>query len=307
MLTGVCVISNHGSAVVFGSLQNLLEMIKFSHTVFALPFALLSATLAWQRQPFHVVTLLGLLLCMVFARSAAMAFNRLADQSYDGQNPRTASRHLPTGRLSRRTVWLFTIVCSAGFVVSTALFLIAGNPWPLYLSVPVLAFLLLYSYAKRFTVLSHFWLGAALMLAPVAAWIAVCGMTNLSAPLLLGLAVLFWVAGFDIIYACQDIAFDIHAGLKSMPAYLGVRNALRLSLVCHAAMVACLALLPWAAPGLGAIYLLGVAAVALLLLYEHWLVQPGDLTRVNAAFFYVNGIISVWLLAVVWVQLAVNA
>jgi 4-hydroxybenzoate polyprenyltransferase len=281
-------------------------MIRFSHTLFALPFALLSATLAWQTAPFHWWDLAGVLLCMVFARSAAMAFNRLADRHLDALNPRTAGRHLPTGRLSPGVVWLFTLICSAGFIASTLIFLLSSNPWPVYLCVPVLVFLLAYSFTKRYTVLSHFWLGASLMLAPVAAWIAIRGMEALEAPALLGLAVLFWVAGFDMIYACQDADFDHRAGLFSMPGRLGVPVSLRLALLCHLVMLGLLIALWAVSLSLGTIYLAGVAAVAALLLYEHWLVRPDDLTRINQAFFYVNGIISVGLLLVVWLQLAVR-
>lgn len=286
-------------------LRTLLEMIKFSHTVFALPFALLSATLAWRAKPFQWLDLTGLLLCMVFARSAAMAFNRLADRRFDAQNPRTAGRHLPTGQLTPFAVWTFTLLCAGGFIASTAIFLLADNPWPLYLSVPVLAFLGAYSFTKRFTALSHFWLGAALMMAPVAAWIALRGLDDLLTPVLLGLAVLCWVAGFDVIYACQDVEFDRRAGLFSIPVRLGVNKALRLALVCHLVMVGLLVSLWWVSPHLGLIYLAGVGAVTVLLVYEHWLVRPEDLSRVNQAFFYVNGIISMGLLLVVWLQLAV--
>jgi 4-hydroxybenzoate polyprenyltransferase len=289
--------------------RTLLEMIRFSHTLFALPFALLSAALAWQGEntPFRWLDLLGILLCMVFARSAAMAFNRLADQPFDAANPRTAGRHLPSGQLTRQSVWIFTAVCAVGFIASTALFLLSDNPWPLYLSVPVLLFISAYSFTKRFTALSHFWLGTSLLLAPLAAWIAIRGLQELATPLVLGLAVLFWVAGFDIIYACQDVDFDRKAKLASVPAWLGVAASLRVALVCHAIMVALLVALYWAAtPHLGMIYLAGVAAVALLLAYEHWLVRPDDLSRVNQAFFHVNGVISVGLLLIVLLQLAFN-
>jgi 4-hydroxybenzoate polyprenyltransferase len=294
---------------MFAGARSLLEMIRFSHTVFALPFALTSAALAWKKEPgFQWLQLLGILLCMVFARSAAMAFNRLADRRFDAANPRTAGRHLPTGKLSVATVWLFTIVCSVAFVASTLLFLPFGNPWPLYLSAPVLLFIAAYSLTKRFTVLAHFWLGASLLLAPLAAWIAIRGLgdpAELKVPLVLGGAVLFWVAGFDILYACQDIDFDRQAGLHSMPARIGVRASLRLAAACHLLMVLLLGLLWWAAyPNLGAIYLTGLAAVAVLLIYEHWLVRPDDLTRVNLAFFQVNGVLSVGLFVVVLLQLA---
>ncbi|HID23801.1 MAG TPA: 4-hydroxybenzoate octaprenyltransferase, partial [Planctomycetaceae bacterium] len=172
--------------------RQLLELIRFSHTVFALPFALLSAVLAWRDVPFRWRDLTGILLCMVFARSAAMAFNRIADRKLDARNPRTAGRHLPRGLLSVSAVASFTVICSAGFVASTLLFL--PNRWPLILSGPVLVFLLGYSYSKRFTSLCHYWLAAALMLAPIAAWIAVTGSVSLT-PALLALAVFFWVGG----------------------------------------------------------------------------------------------------------------
>ena len=285
----------------------LLEMIRFSHTLFALPFALLSALLAWQETPFRWLDLAGIFLCMVFARSAAMAFNRLADRHYDALNPRTAQRHLPTGRLSVASVWIFMLVCSAGLTASTLLFLPAGNSWPLYLSVPVLLFVCAYSFAKRFTFLCHVWLGASLLLAPLAAWIAICGMERLLTPLLLGLAVLFWVTGFDILYACQDVEFDRATQLASVPARFGVPAALRTALICHILMLGCLVALYWAAsPHLRIIYLSGLTLVAGLLAYEHWLVRPDDLSRVNRAFFQVNGVISVGLLLIVVLQLALG-
>jgi 4-hydroxybenzoate polyprenyltransferase len=285
----------------------LLEMIRFSHTLFALPFALLSALLAWQEKPFRWLDLAGILLCMIFARSAAMAFNRLADRHYDAINPRTAQRHLPTGRLSVASVWTFTLVCSAGFIASTLLFLPAANPWPLYLSLPVLLFVCAYSFTKRFTFLCHVWLGASLLLAPLAAWIAICGMQKLLTPALLGMAVLCWVTGFDILYACQDVEFDRTNELSSVPARFGVPAALRVALMCHVLMLGCLVALCWAAwPHLRIIYLSGVALVAALLAYEHWLVRPDDLSRVNQAFFQVNGVISVGLLLVVVLQLALG-
>ncbi len=293
--------------------RQLLEMIRFSHTLFALPFALLAAALAWRRQGhFSALDLLGILLCMVCARSAAMAFNRLADRKIDAANPRTAGRHLPSGQLSVAAVWTFTLVSAAAFVASTLLFLAAAPPnfWPLWLSVPVLVFLGAYSFTKRFTALAHFWLGAALMLAPLSAWVAVRGIidfADLRTPLVLGLAVFCWVAGFDIIYACQDAEFDRKARLASVPARLGVKAALRVSRVCHCAMVLLLIGLYWAAaPHLGALYLAGVAAIAALLVYEHALVRPDDLTRVNRAFFHVNAVVSLGLLAVVLVELAVR-
>lgn len=295
---------------VLASVRRLLEMVRFSHTLFALPFALLAAVLAWHiKGNFSLLELSGIVLCMVFARCAAMAFNRLADRHYDGANPRTALRHLPSGQLSVAAVWLFTVVCAMAFVAAAALFLLAQppNPWPLLLALPVLLFLCGYSLAKRFTSLSHFWLGAALLLAPLAAWIAICGLEDLLIPLVLGLAVLCWVSGFDILYACQDVEFDRQTGLRSIPARVGVVRALRIAFFCHLAMLALLVVFYWvASPHLGAIYLGGVAAVAALLFYEHSLVKPDDLTRVNRAFFHVNALISIGLLLVVWLQLVVG-
>jgi 4-hydroxybenzoate polyprenyltransferase len=294
---------------MFTRIRQLLELIRFSHTVFALPFALLAAVMAWvsgaRGQPaagFRWRELVGILLCMVFARSAAMAFNRLVDREFDAQNPRTQMRHLPAGLLGARSVALFALICCAGFIAATLLFL--PNRWPLYLSVPVLLFLLGYSYTKRFTALAHFWLGAALMLAPVAAWIAIRGELAWP-PIVLGGAVLLWVAGFDIIYACQDVDVDRRLGLRSVPARLGVSGALRLAALCHLGTVLLLAALPLVYPHLGLIYWSGIAAVALLLLYEHWIVRPDDLTRVNVAFFNVNAVISMGLLVIGSIDLLV--
>lgn len=282
-------------------LRHLLEMIRFSHTVFALPFALLAALMAWTvransqpPRPWQWQELLGIVICMVAARSAAMAVNRLADRRLDALNPRTRGRHLPAGVLSVRAVAAFAAICGLAFVAATLLFL--PNRWPLFLSVPVLAFLCGYSFAKRFTALAHFWLGAALMLAPVAAWIALLGEVAWP-PVVLGGAVLLWVAGFDMIYACQDAEVDRAQGLHSVPARLGVAGALRLAAACHLGTVVLLFLLPLVFPYLGGIYWTGIVAVALLLLYEHRLVRPDDLTRVNVAFFQVNAVIGLGLLA----------
>jgi 4-hydroxybenzoate polyprenyltransferase len=289
-------------------IRRLLEMIRFSHVVFALPFALLSAALAWRDEPFRWLDLLGIVLCMVFARAAAMAFNRIVDRDIDALNPRTAMRHLPAGTLSLRAVVVFTIFCAAAFIGSTLLFTLRAppNPWPAYLSGPVLVFICAYSLTKRFTVLAHFWLGASLMLAPLAAWIAVRGLTDLETPLVIAGAVLFWVSGFDILYACQDFEFDRQAQLSSVPAKVGVAASLKVALACHAVMLGLLLLLHFVNPHLGMIYLVGLGAIALLLAYEHWLVRPDDLTRVNRAFFQVNGVISIGLLALVLVQLALK-
>jgi 4-hydroxybenzoate polyprenyltransferase len=299
---------------MLATIRHFLSLIRFSHTVFALPFALLAAAMAWHGdggphppRPFSWRALLGILLCMVFARSAAMAFNRLVDRKFDADNPRTARRHLPAGILSVPQVAAFAILCSVAFAASTLLFL--PNRLPMYLAAPGLGFLLGYSYAKRFTALSHFWLGAALALTPVAAWISIRGEAVMQAPgdllpaIVLGGAVLAWVAGFDIIYACQDFDFDRQEHLHSVPVRLGVAGALRLAAACHFVTIVLLAVLPLAYPPFGWIYGAGVAAVAVLLVYEHALVRPDDLARVNTAFFNVNAVISLGLLAVGCVDL----
>jgi 4-hydroxybenzoate polyprenyltransferase len=240
---------------------------------------------------------------MVSARTAAMAFNRLVDRTFDAANPRTASRHLPRGALGVGEVLLLVVVSCTAFVCSTLLFL--PNWLPLALSLPVLACLLGYSYAKRFTMLAHVWLGAALGLAPVAAWIALRGDALLSDPAdilpaaTLGLAVTAWVAGFDTIYACQDAAFDAAHGLQSIPARLGVPRALSLAAILHGVTLLLLSLLPAVVPQLGPIYWCALAAITALLVWEHSIVRPDDLSRVNEAFFNANALIGVVLLAAI--------
>ncbi len=287
-----------------------LEMIRFSHTLFALPFALLSAVLAWQvKDRFQWLELAGILLCMVFARSVAMAFNRIADRKIDADNPRTAVRHLPSGKLGVTETWLFLSFCAVAFIGSTTLFLLTEPPnmWPPVLSVPVLLFICAYSFTKRFTSLAHFWLGASLLLAPVAAWIAILGMQRIEVALVLGGAVMFWVAGFDIIYACQDAEFDRKAKLSSIPATVGVANALRIAALSHVVMIVLLVALWWiATPHLKLIYLGGVSLVAILLVYEHLLVSPTKLDRVNQAFFHVNTVVSLGLFLLVLLQVYVK-
>ncbi|MEZ6063926.1 MAG: UbiA-like polyprenyltransferase [Planctomycetaceae bacterium] len=286
------------------TVRHYLELIRFSHTVFALPFALLAAVLAWSQPDtvFRLRDLVGILVCMVFARSAAMAFNRLVDRDVDAANERTATRHIPAGLLSVKSVAAFTVVSSLAFVASTLIFL--PKRLPLYLSVPVLLFLLGYSYAKRWTSLCHYWLSAALMMSPVAAWIAVRDEFAATPALLAGV-IFFWVGGFDIIYACQDADFDMARRLHSIPARFGVAKALRVAFVSHLMTIAMLVLLWWLA-GLGTIFLLGIAAIGGLLIYEHWLVRPDDLKRVNIAFFHVNAVISFGILALgcidVWLE-----
>ena len=269
------------------------RMVKLSHSVFALPFALASAVLAGGGTvPGR--TLLWIVVAMVGARSAAMGFNRLADQAIDARNPRTASRELPRGVLSRASVWVFVVLSAAMLVVAAAML----NPLCLALSPVALAIVFGYSYTKRFTSLSHVVLGLALAIAPVGAWLAVRGRFD-GTPLVLGLGVLAWVAGFDTIYSCQDAAFDRSAGLHSLPARLGVAGALRMARVFHAIAVVHLVALYGLEP-LHPVYLAGVAAVACGLFYEHALVKADDLSRVDAAFFMVNGWISVGYLALTY-------
>jgi 4-hydroxybenzoate polyprenyltransferase len=267
----------------------ILEMIKFEHTVFALPFALMAALIAAGGMP-ELRALGWIVVAMVGARSSAMAFNRLVDLEFDRRNPRTAIRALPAGQLTSVQVWVFV-------AVTTAVFLVAAwqlNPLALALSPIALAVIWGYSYTKRFTSLCHVFLGLAIGIAPSAAWIAVRGSLEW-APVVLTAAVMFWVGGFDIIYACQDAEFDRGAGLRSIPARFGITGALWISRVMHGSAVALLLLLPLLAP-LGGAYLAGVVAAAALLTYEQALVKPHDLSRVNAAFFTVNGFVSLGLL-----------
>jgi 4-hydroxybenzoate polyprenyltransferase len=271
---------------LFRNLRVTLEMIKWEHSIFALPFALCGAMLAASGLP-SAHQLLWIVIAMIAARSAAMAFNRLADAAIDAANPRTSTRALPAGHLSSAFVATFVIVSSAIFIVAAAQL----NRLALWLSPVALAVLLLYSYTKRFTRWSHLVLGFALGIAPSAAWIAVRGSLD-ARILLLTAAVTFWVAGFDILYACQDFQFDRDAGLHSIPRYLGIARALWIARAFHLIMLLLLiALLP--AFALGKLAIAGVIAVAVLLFYEHSLVKPDDLSKLNAAFFTMNGVISV--------------
>lgn len=229
---------------------------------------------------------------MVLARSAAMAFNRLVDRDIDASNPRTAKRHIPAGLLTPAAVTAFIVICSAGFVATTLVFL--PNRWPIILSVPVLLFLFGYSYAKRWTVLCHYWLSTALMLSPIAAWIAIRGTIE-PPPLLLACVIFFWVGGFDILYATQDAEYDRQRGLKSIPARIGIPAALKVAALSHLLTVAALLAL-WNFAHLGVIFLVGIIVLAILLAYEHSLVRPDDLSRVNTAFFHVNAVVSVGIL-----------
>ena len=271
---------------VLHNLRITLEMIKWEHSIFALPFALCGAMLAASGLP-TVHQLFWIVIAMLAARSAAMAFNRLADATIDAANPRTRTRALPAGHLSPTFVATFVIVSCALFILAASQL----NRFSLWLSPVALAVLLLYSYTKRFTRLSHLVLGLALGIAPAAAWIAVRGSLD-PRILLLTAAVTFWVAGFDVLYACQDFEFDRDAGLHSIPRHIGIGPALWIARAFHIIMLILLvALLP--AFGLGKLALCGVIAVMLLLLYEHSLVKADDLSRLNDAFFTMNGVISV--------------
>jgi len=274
------------------------EMIKFSHSIFALPFALMAACLAGINLPGgrpRAGQFALIILCMVAARSFAMTFNRIADAHLDARNPRTANRPLPSARISPLQAWAFLLCSAAGFVAGAAGFLVFyHNPWPLWLSIPVLLAMAAYSHAKRFTVLAHFILGTVIAFAPVAAWIAV-HPPSLGLPvLLLSAAVCLWIAGFDIMYACQDIEVDRREGLFSLPARLGAAPALVISRLCHFFTVLLLVALGGSA-GLGWLYWAGLAVTAVLLVFEQSLVRADDLSRVNVAFFTVNGCVSILL------------
>src|SRR3984957_11480689 len=272
-------------------LRLTLEMIKFEHSVLALPFALTGALLAFRESRFDArgfgYKLLWIVVAMVGARSAAMAFNRILDADIDARNPRTRMRHIPAGVLSARFAW--------GFVAaSTLVFLLAAralNPLCLKLAPLALAVVFFYSFTKRFTSFSHLVLGLSLGIAPAAAWIAVTGSLD---PRILWLtaAVTFWTAGFDVIYSCQDYEFDLEAGLFSIPRRFGIPGALWISRLLHLGMLICLVMLVDAF-ALGGLAWAGIVAVACLLLWEHRLVWPNDLSRVDAAFFTMNGYVSV--------------
>lgn len=277
------------STGLFTKIRQLLEMIKFSHTVFAFPFALMGALLAAQasgRLP-SWAQIGWICLAMVGARSAAMGINRLLDARIDAENPRTAKRHIPAGIISR-TEATFFIAISAAVLLGAAWML---NPLCFYLAPVALGLFVLYAYCKRFTSLAHVVLGLCLACAPIGAWIAIRG--DLQWPVLvLGLAVLVWVAGFDIFYALQDLDFDRRQGLHSIPVLLGEKYAILLGKLLHGAMVGLLLLLPFGLD-LGGFYYAGIVVISGLIAYEHQLVKPGDLSRLDAAFFNMNGWISV--------------
>jgi 4-hydroxybenzoate polyprenyltransferase len=269
------------------------RMIKFSHSIFAMPFALASATLAartagisWRQGALIVA-------CMVFARSAAMGFNRIVDRHIDARNPRTATREIPSGQISVGAARAVTFAAAALFVVCAVLL----NPLCGMLSPVALGVVLGYSYAKRFTAFVHIWLGIALGIAPVAAWLALTGAMAV-APLLLAFAVVTWVSGFDILYSLQDEEFDRSQGLHSIPVALGQKGAMVVSGLLHVGTAGLLAALPAFVP-LGPAYWAGWVLIVGVLGYEHWLVRPGDLSRIDKAFFDLNGYVSLAFLAAV--------
>lgn len=275
-------------------LRVTLEMIKIEHTLFALPFAFLGATLAARELPpqpasFWVLKLVWITLAMVGARSAAMTFNRIADRKIDAANPRTATRALASGLLDLRFAWVFTVAASLLFLLAASQL----NRLTLLLSPVALGSVFFYSYTKRFTALAHLVLGWCLSIAPSGAWIAIKGELNLL-PVLLSVAVMLWTAGFDVIYACQDYDFDRRTGLHSIPRALGINGALWMARVIHALMFATLVLFFWTAK-LNWIGFAGVIATGILLVYQHSIVKADDLSRLNAAFFTTNAFVSVIL------------
>ena len=277
-------------------------MIKFSHSVFALPFALVSGLTAWATQPVTItpVDILLLLICMVSARTAAMGFNRLADRDIDAVNPRTRNREIPTGAVSVKEARLFTTIAFVVFVAASfGLNTLCG-----ILAIPLLALLLRYSLTKRFTPAAHFILGLCLGAAPVGVWFALTGAFAW-APILLCVGVALWTAGFDIYYSCQDEAFDRANKLQSIPAKLGAMAAIRLVRLVHAAAVICFVMFGVVA-GVGPLFYVGIAGVAAILVWEAWLLRRGDLTKIDLAFFNLNGYVSLLFAATVLVDVAIR-
>jgi 4-hydroxybenzoate polyprenyltransferase len=284
---------------LLNKLKIVLEMVKVEHTIFALPFAFLGAFLAARGVP-QPAQIGWILVAMVGARSAAMAFNRLVDLPFDAKNPRTLGRALPRRLLTRGFVIVFIIISSALLILAASML----NRLSLFLSPVALAIVFVYSYTKRFTWMTHVFLGVSLACAPIGAWIALRGSLSLS-PIILGAAVALWVAGFDVIYSCQDVEFDKGETLYSIPKRFGVGASLWISAGLHLVMLGILAFL-FRREGLGVISYSGLALVGLLLAYEHSLVKPGDLSRANTAFFTINGWISILLFVVTTIDLLTN-
>ncbi|CAN5825522.1 putative 4-hydroxybenzoate polyprenyltransferase [soil metagenome] len=276
-------------ATLLRNVRITLEMIKIEHTLFALPFAFLGAVLAANGLP-SARQVLWITVAMVGARSTAMAFNRIADREYDARNPRTSMRALPAGLLPSGFVWVFTIISAAFFFLAA----VALNRLTLILAPVALASILLYSFTKRWTLLSHLVLGWCLSIAPTGAWIAVRGAIDSPVPILLSLVVMLWTAGFDVLYACQDRDFDLAEGLHSIPQRFGIGRSLWIARILHAHAFVALLALYWLTQ-LGPLALAGVLATGILLIYQHRLVRADDLSRLNAAFFTTNAFVSVIL------------
>ena len=275
---------------MLAKLSAIFTDIKIQHTVFALPFAVMSSFIASEGLP-ETKKLAWIVVCMLGARSAAMAFNRIIDARFDAKNPRTQGRALPSGRVDKNSYWLFLIVFSLVFIFSAGML----NQLALYLSPLALIIIFFYSLTKRFTLYSHFWLGLAISIAPVGAWVAIREEISFVS-LLLGTAVVFWLVGFDILYSCMDVKFDRENNLKSIPQRFGVENALRIAFASHVLMILFLVVLLQFVAELGILYSVGVFIVAGLLIYEHSIVRPDDLSKINIAFFNMNGIISIGLM-----------
>ena len=276
-------------ARIASNIRTTLEMIKIEHTLFALPFAFLGAVLAARGVP-TAWEIIWITVAMVGARSTAMAFNRIADRDYDARNPRTKMRAIPAGVLSVGFVLVFTVISAAIFFIAAAML----NRLTLLLSPLALASVVLYSYTKRWTLLSHLILGWCLGIAPTGAWIAVRGAIDSPIPLLLSLIVMLWTAGFDVLYACQDFDFDRRESLYSIPARFGIARALWISRLLHAGAFAALVAL-YFLTNLGALAIIGIVATGALLIYQHTLVRASDLSKLNAAFFTTNAFVSVIL------------
>lgn len=277
---------------------SILKLIKFSHTIFSLPFAVMSAFIGAEGMP-GIRQLLLILCALVVARSCAMSFNRLVDAGYDIDNPRTSYRIQLQGLIGKANLWFFTVSCTLLFIVFAGML----NRLCLFISPLALLIIFGYSYTKRFTNLSHLVLGLSLALSPIGAWIGVTGEIDI-APFILALAVLLWTAGFDIIYACQDLEHDIKSGLYSIPKKMGIKNSLILSSVLHFLMVIVLFLFMYFAK-LNFVYFGGVCIVSIMLVYEHSLIKPHDLSKISLAFFTVNGIISMILMVATLVDVVI--
>ena len=285
------------------NIKNYVSLVKFEHTVFALPFACIGFFLGYYENAdleFDAILFIKMLLCMVFARNAAMGFNRYADRKIDAKNPRTAQRAIPAKIISQKAALIFVVANCILFCI-TAFFI---NNLTFYLSPIALLVVLIYSYTKRFTSICHFVLGVALAIAPSGAYIAVCGNLN-TTPLLISAIVLLWTAGFDIIYALQDKDFDTNQSLKSIPVALGLKKAMLLSLFVHVATIILLAIV-YFCNNFGVFYIFGFIIFSAMLVYQHLIITPSDLRKINVAFFTTNGIASIIFGILVILELTIN-